>query len=789
MSQQPVRIIGAGIGGSTLGRCLLNYGIPVVLYEKMPSTPRHSYGVTLHASSYRPLLGILSMDEWTFRRHVAVDGSLGGSGNIEPKSIIYPGKIRSSTSFRAHRGRLEKLLREGLDVQWEHSLENVEETPSGMSLSPDTLFHILPYVAFNGKRRVKRSLFDSTYAPAFKGSNILEMKRDNVVLNVSFNEQQEDIVSMSWIFSRPVRGSSDPLHKPNRPISGATDIPEEFFQEIETLNKLYQPFTEIFDVEKLRMDRMLHWLMRTVLVKHQELRALADKGVFLMGDSVHSEPILGGEGANNAIIEGIELAKCISTSGPGGIPSCGVPFVAKNSTDWTQETTPYNLRLVFNPSAVVIPRSIQQIQAAVSCGIQNGVRVSAKSGGHSYGSFGYGGEDGHLVIELDRMNAVTLHENNTATIQSGARLGHAATELFKQGHRAIAHGACPGVGIGGHVLHGGYGRSARTHGLALDWVIGATVILADGSIVHCSATENEDLFWALRGAGSSFGIVAEFEFKTFEAPDHITPFTIKLSWNETQAAEGLKALQDFAMVAPKELNMALIMGATSRVVNGMYYGDRSGLDQAIQPLLDRLDAKLSKANTVGWIEGLEYFANGEKLDQSYPYNVHVTAYATSFMTHTLNESQIKSLASSVFTNINDPSAHHSWFFLLELHGNNSAVAAIDSSATAFVHRDKPLLFQLSDEVPGNKYPAEGFATLTRFRESVTDSIADGDWGMYVNQLDTQIDAETAQKLYWGGNLPRLRKLKAKFDPGDVFWNPQGIRGQNRRRAAKSALRI
>lgn len=73
----------------------------------------------------------------------------------------------------------------------------------------------------------------------------------------------------------------------------------------------------MFDTEKLKMERVLHWLMRTVLVSHRELCALAKKGVFFIGDSVHAEPILGGEGANNAIIDGMELAKCISKYGQG----------------------------------------------------------------------------------------------------------------------------------------------------------------------------------------------------------------------------------------------------------------------------------------------------------------------------------------------------------------------------------------------------------------------------------------------------------------------------------------
>ncbi|TKW50777.1 hypothetical protein CTA1_11821 [Colletotrichum tanaceti] len=93
----------------------------------------------------------------------------------------------------------------------------------------------------------------------------------------------------------------------------------------------------------------------------------------------------------------------------------------------------YNVRLPRTPLAVAIPTTTAQISSAVKCGAQNGVSVSAKSGGHSYTSSGFGGGDGHLVINLDRMYAVKVAADGTAKVQAGARLGHVATELYKQG--------------------------------------------------------------------------------------------------------------------------------------------------------------------------------------------------------------------------------------------------------------------------------------------------------------------------------------------------------------------
>ena len=122
-----------------------------------------------------------------------------------------------------------------------------------------------------------------------------------------------------------------------------------------------------------------------------------------------------------------------------------VPADKAGSSTWTADIKPFNSRLPFTPAAVAVPTTIQQIQSAVNCGRASGLKVSAKSGGHSYSSSGLGGENGHLVIQLDRMFNVTLNKtSNIATVQPGARLGHIANELFKQGNRAISAGTCPG---------------------------------------------------------------------------------------------------------------------------------------------------------------------------------------------------------------------------------------------------------------------------------------------------------------------------------------------------------
>ena len=122
-----------------------------------------------------------------------------------------------------------------------------------------------------------------------------------------------------------------------------------------------------------------------------------------------------------------------------------VPVSAPGTEDYELDSAPFNLRTPYTPVAIAVPRTTKHIQDAVRCGVEAGVKVSPKSGGHSYANFGFGGEDGHLILELDRMNEVVLDtETGLASVQGGSRLGHGAAGLYEQGKRGISHGTCPG---------------------------------------------------------------------------------------------------------------------------------------------------------------------------------------------------------------------------------------------------------------------------------------------------------------------------------------------------------
>lgn len=196
------------------------------------------------------------------------------------------------------------------------------------------------------------------------------------------------------------------------------------------------------------------------------------------------------------------------------LSSANLNPVFSSSSAYAADTLSYNLRLAYKPTAVVYPSTVQDVANAVSCASQAGVKAVARSGGHSYAANGVGGQDGSLVVDLKNIKSIQVSSSNqTAVFGTGIRLGDLALALYNGGNQAIAHGVyllclrsrnfidkyalgtCPYVGTGGHMGCGGFGFPSRMWGLALDAVTAAQVVLANGTIVTASNTQNPDLFF------------------------------------------------------------------------------------------------------------------------------------------------------------------------------------------------------------------------------------------------------------------------------------------------------
>lgn len=123
-----------------------------------------------------------------------------------------------------------------------------------------------------------------------------------------------------------------------------------------------------------------------------------------------------------------------------------------------------------------------------------------------------------------------------------------------------------------------------------------------------------------------------------------------------------------------------------------------------------------------------------------------------------------------------PTNSRAWWFQLDLHGGAySGVTNGDHSASSYAHRDKLYLIQFYDRAFFGSYPSNGYSFLDNFVGNVTEPLPAADWGMYINYADSRLDQTTAGQMYYGKSLDRLQRLKAAYDPNELFSNPQSVR--------------
>jgi FAD/FMN-containing dehydrogenase len=169
------------------------------------------------------------------------------------------------------------------------------------------------------------------------------------------------------------------------------------------------------------------------------------------------------------------------------------------------------------PDAIVLAESEQDVVAAVREAHERDAKIGVRSGGHSWA--GNHVRDGGLLLDVSRLREVELDAGAmTATVEPGCH-GDELLSRLAEHDLFFPAGHCPGVGLGGYLLQGGYGWNGRVHGPACMSVSAIDVVLADGGLVHADETHNADLLWAARGAGPGFfGVVTRFHLRLVRRP-------------------------------------------------------------------------------------------------------------------------------------------------------------------------------------------------------------------------------------------------------------------------------
>ncbi|KAF5019561.1 hypothetical protein F66182_8434 [Fusarium sp. NRRL 66182] len=182
---------------------------------------------------------------------------------------------------------------------------------------------------------------------------------------------------------------------------------------------------------------------------------------------------------------------------------------------YEQSLERWSLTCIKPAAAVAQPKTVEEVSAVVHYATSHGIKFNVKGGGHSTSQTSCAPSPDGIVLDLSLMRDVSVDsEAQTISFGGGCLWTDVDNALWTHGLATVG-GTVSHTGVGGLVLHGGYGVLSGLHGLAVDVMISCQVVLADGSIVTASETENPDLFWALRGAGSSFGVVTQFTSKAF----------------------------------------------------------------------------------------------------------------------------------------------------------------------------------------------------------------------------------------------------------------------------------
>lgn len=353
-ARTPITIIGAGLSALPLARCLAARNIPFTLHDKSSSPPRNDYGITLLPSAFRPFLRAVNIPESSFRAAVAIDTSTHATAASDLSTAPDP-----DTPLRAHRARLEAFLRADLPIQQSHALASAIPLPSGTglrltfaddtthdspltvaadgehstlraALAPSTRPTILAYAAYHGKRTIPIADYDALYRPLFTdpSTNLASTHAGPARLQLETISVDRDAgeATIRYTYSRPAHTTSsssdqdtDPLFTPNRSKDAAKQVPAALYTEIAALplSTLPPAYAHAFDPTTLRTLRQLNWLMRSFALPRGAAGALLAHGVVAIGAAAHTEPILGGYGANGALVDAVALADALTDARPG----------------------------------------------------------------------------------------------------------------------------------------------------------------------------------------------------------------------------------------------------------------------------------------------------------------------------------------------------------------------------------------------------------------------------------------------------------------------------------------
>jgi FAD/FMN-containing dehydrogenase len=424
----------------------------------------------------------------------------------------------------------------------------------------------------------------------------------------------------------------------------------------------------------------------------------------------------------------------------------------------------YNAMHDRRPRAVVRCADASDVVAAVRTARELGLDLAVRGGGHSVP--GFGTSDDGIVIDLSPMRNVHV-DPAVAIARAG---GGAVWGDFDHATHAFGLATTGGIisttGVSGLTLGGGIGYLTRRYGLSCDNLIAADVVTADGELVTANERQHEDLFWALRGGGGNFGIATSLEFELHPVAEIVGgPIFFELD----AAADVLRAYREYIAAAPEELGAFFAFqiapplpfipedrhGDTLCAIVTCWSGAQADADAALKPLFD---AGPVVAHHVG---PMPYPALNSAFDPLLPPGLQ----------HYWKADFVKELTDdAIEAHVDNGSKVPCVESTMHLYPINGAVNRVGADDTAFAYRDVNFACVIAGMWPE---PADNAANSQWVRDywSAIHPYS-GTEGGYVNFMADDDQSRVASN--YGSNYERLSRIKATYDPDNVFHLNQNI---------------
>jgi hypothetical protein len=410
------------------------------------------------------------------------------------------------------------------------------------------------------------------------------------------------------------------------------------------------------------------------------------------------------------------------------------------------------------PKVFVFAQRTKDVANAIRWARKNNVPIRPRSGRHALET-NLSQVNGGIVIDVSHMKKIQLNRKlGTVVVGSGNRVGRIVNTLVRKGFMA-PFGDSPTVGIGGITLGGGIGPLQRTIGLICDNLLAIEMVDANGKVIHANKKCNSDLLWASRGGGGgNFGVYTKYKFKVRRAPKTATVFQITWPWNQFE--EVVKAWQRWAPFTSTKLGSELSVGPKiggNVSMIGLYLGSKKEAIRLLEPITS-VGTPTKNIRLLPYAEVTKILLVPDPvLTQKFS-----NQFSSGFGRRPFPDKAFKAMREFLEKAEGNTTAG---FYFLNWGG---AVSKVAPRATAFYWRKADFYVEWNTSWVKPSHAAKNIALTRETRRKLQPYIV----GSYINVPDQGI--RNSGSVYYGKNYERLRRVKAKYDPNNVFNNPQSI---------------